>query len=137
MQVKKYIEPIILWLLILMWTYTGVSKLIDFGGFRGAILNQPFPNAIGEYMSILIPVVEIGLALLLIGERTRTLGMIGSIALMSAFTTYVGLVWVGAFERVPCGCAGIIEQLGWKLHFILNIGLLLLSITGILIRTNT
>ncbi|MGY6521522.1 MAG: MauE/DoxX family redox-associated membrane protein [Mongoliitalea sp.] len=133
MGIKQSFVSVILWLLIIVWAYTGLSKLIDFTGFQGAILNQPFPNEIGVYVSILIPVIEIGLALLLIGSKTRALGMIGSVSLLSLFTTYVGLIWVGAFERIPCGCAGIIEELGWEAHFFLNLGLLMLAILGILL----
>ncbi|MCH7411858.1 hypothetical protein MM213_00045 [Belliella sp. R4-6] len=123
--------------LVLVWVYTGIGKLTDFNSFRGAILNQPFPNDIGEYVSILIPIIEVVLAILLINTRTRVIGLVGSIALLSAFSTYVGLVWVGSFERVPCGCAGIIEQLGWKAHFILNLSLLILAMIGILMMTRT
>ncbi|SIS86504.1 MauE/DoxX family redox-associated membrane protein [Belliella pelovolcani] len=133
MNLRQIIESIILWLLIVMWTYTGISKLIDFASFRGAILNQPFPNEIGEYVSLVVPIIEVALALLLIGIRTRILGFVGSVALMSVFTTYVGLVWVGSFERIPCGCAGVIERLGWQAHFILNLFVLNLAMIGIMI----
>ncbi|MCH7408973.1 hypothetical protein MM239_06180 [Belliella sp. DSM 111904] len=130
---RKWIAHIILWTLIVMWTYTGVGKLVAYQSFRGAILNQPFPNAIGAYVSIIVPLVEVLLAILLINLKTRVLGFMGSIALMSAFTTYVGLVWVEAFERVPCGCAGILEYVGWEAHFYINLSLLLLAMIGLLI----
>ena len=133
MTIKQNIEQVIIWIFVLIWTYTGISKLIDFAGFRGAILNQPFPNDIGEYLSILIPIIEVVTAILLINRKTRAIGLIGSVVMLSAFTTYVGLVWVGAFERIPCGCAGILELLGWKAHFYLNLSLLILAMIGVLL----
>ena len=45
----------------------------------------------------------------------------GSSLVLTVFTTYVGLIWVGAFPRVPCSCAGILESLGWAEHFGLNL----------------
>ncbi len=71
------------------------------------------------------------IALLLLFSITRWWGYLGSALLLTVFITYVGLIWVGAFPRVPCNCAGIIESLGWAEHFVLNLGLIGISVAGL------
>jgi hypothetical protein len=118
-------------LLILIWTYTGLEKLIRFDQSRKAFLNQPMPNWLEEYLAYTIPAIEVLIALLLLFSITRWWGYLGSVLLLTVFITYVGLIWVGAFPRVPCNCAGIIESLGWAEHFVLNLGLIGISILGL------
>ena len=118
-------------ILIFIWAYTGLEKLIRFDQSRKAFLNQPMPNWLEEYLAFSIPGIELLIALLLLSSVTRWWGYLGSILLLTVFITYVGLIWVGAFPRVPCNCAGFIESLGWAEHFILNLGLIGLAVWGL------
>lgn len=118
-------------LLILLWTYTGLEKLIRFKDSRKAFLNQPMPNELEEVLAYTIPGVELLLTLLLLFTATRWWGFLGSILLLTIFTTYVGLIWVGAFPRVPCNCAGLLESLGWAEHFILNLSCIGIAVFGL------
>ncbi|PZV82296.1 hypothetical protein CLV31_109157 [Algoriphagus aquaeductus] len=118
-------------ILIFIWAYTGLEKLIRFDQSRKAFLNQPMPNWLEEYLAFLIPGIELLIATLLLFSVTRWWGYLGSILLLTVFITYVGLIWVGAFPRVPCNCAGIIESLGWAEHFVLNLGLIGLAVWGL------
>ncbi|MBN7809526.1 DoxX family membrane protein [Algoriphagus sp. H41] len=117
--------------LILLWTYTGLEKLVNFQSSRKAFHNQTFPPELADALSYLVPGVELLIALLLLISATRWWGYLASILLMSVFTTYVGLIWVGAFPRVPCNCAGILESLGWAEHFWMNLGLIGMAVVGI------
>lgn len=127
---RKEIDfPVIL--LIVLWTYTGLDKLIRFEQSRKTFLNQPFPNEIEEILAYGIPGVELLIALLLLFSVTRWWGFLGSILLLTVFTTYVGMIWVGAFPRVPCSCAGILESLGWGEHLVLNLIFIWVSVLGI------
>lgn len=116
--------------LILVFGYAGLDKLIRFSTSRNAFHNQTFPPDLAEALSYLVPGVELLLALLLLFSATRWWGYLGSLLLLTVFTTYVGLIWVGAFPRVPCGCAGIMESLGWAEHFWLNLSLIGISVYG-------
>ncbi|WBL43026.1 hypothetical protein PBT90_20075 [Algoriphagus halophytocola] len=118
-------------LLILLWTYTGFDKLIRWDSSRKAFLNQPMPNELEEVLAFVIPGIELLIALLLLFSVTRWWGYLGSILLLTVFTTYVGLIWVGAFPRVPCNCAGILESLGWAEHFVLNVVCIGVAVVGI------
>ena len=116
--------------LILLWTYTGMDKLIRFGESRKSFHNQTFPSELAEVLSYSVPMVELLIALLLLFSVTRWWGYLGSILLLTVFTTYVGLIWVGAFPRVPCNCAGILESLGWAEHFWMNLGFIGVALWG-------
>lgn len=118
-------------LLIALWTYTGLDKLIRFDLSRKAFLNQPMPNELEEVLAYAVPGVELLLALLLLFSVTRWWGYLGSVLLLTVFITYVGLIWVGAFSRVPCNCAGIIDSMGWAAHFWMNLGLIGISVLGL------
>lgn len=117
-------------LLILLWIYTGLDKILRYGESRKAFHNQTFPAELAEALSYLVPGVELLLALLLLFSVTRRWGYLGSLLLLTVFITYVGLIWVGAFPRVPCNCAGLIDSMGWAEHFWMNVGLIGLAVWG-------
>ncbi|MDI1323181.1 MAG: DoxX-like family protein [Algoriphagus sp.] len=116
--------------LIFLWTYTGLDKLIGFDQSRKAFHNQTLSSELAEILTYTVPVVELLLALLLLFSVTRWWGYLGSILVLSVFTTYVGLIWAGAFPRVPCNCAGILENLGWAEHFVLNLVFVGIAVFG-------
>ena len=121
--------------LITIFGFTGVEKLTRFESSRKAFHNQTFPSELAEVLSFAVPISELLIALLLLFSVTRWWGYLGSILLLMVFITYVGLIWVGAFPRVPCNCAGIIESLGWAEHFILNLGLIGVAIWGMRVES--
>ena len=118
-------------ILILLWTYTGFDKLIRWKASRNAFHNQTFPGELAEVLTYAVPIVELLIALLLLFSVTRWWGYLGSALLLTVFITYVGLIWVGAFPRVPCNCAGILESLGWAEHFWLNLGFIGIAVWGL------
>jgi len=127
-------DKIISTLLILLWTYTGLDKLIRFSESRKAFHNQTFPSELAEVLAYAVPITELLIASLLLFSVSRWWGYLGSILLLTVFTTYVGLIWVGAFPRVPCNCAGILESLGWAEHFVLNVMGIGMGVAGIRLK---
>lgn len=131
MKEKIILREVPSYFLILIWAYSGLEKFIGFESSRRAFHNQTFPPELADLLSYSIPLVELILAVLLLFQSTRWWGYLGSCLLFVVFVTYVGLIWVGAFPRVPCNCAGIIESLGWTEHLILNLILIGFSIIGL------
>ncbi len=119
------------YVLILLWTYTGVDKLLRWDASRKAFHNQTFPAELAEVLAYAVPSVELLITGLLLFSASRWWGYLSSILLLSVFTTYVGLIWVGAFPRVPCNCAGIIDSMGWAAHFWMNLGLIGVAVWGL------
>ncbi|WP_192349411.1 MauE/DoxX family redox-associated membrane protein [Algoriphagus sp. Y33] len=59
-------DKIISTLLILLWTYTGLDKLIRWKASRNAFHNQTFPSELAEVLAYAVPIVELLIALLLL-----------------------------------------------------------------------
>ena len=125
------LETIFVSILIFVIGYAGFEKFLRFESSRKAFHNQTFPGELAEALSYVVPGVELLIAMLLLFSATRWWGYLGSLLVLTVFITYVGLIWVGAFPRVPCNCAGIIESLGWAEHFVLNLGLIGLAVYGL------
>ncbi|SFU19066.1 DoxX protein [Algoriphagus locisalis] len=118
-------------ILIAVFIYTGLDKLLRWEASRNAFRNQTFPGELAEALAYAVPITELLITGLLLFSVSRWWGYLSSILLLTVFTTYVGLIWVGAFPRVPCNCAGIIDSLGWAEHFILNLFLIGLAVVGL------
>lgn len=121
-------------LLVLLFAYTGLSKLLDFESFRGQMLNQPLPQAIRSLLVWAVPLAELVTVGLLVIKPFRLMGLVSSLLLMTGFTLYVGLVLSDAFDYVPCSCGGIMESLSWEAHLIVNILFLLMALTGFILE---
>jgi hypothetical protein len=130
---RKYIIDIISFLLILLFVYTAMSKLMDFKQFKEQMFNQALPHEIALTLIWTLPGFEILTALMVFFKQSRLLGYYLSAILMCLFTLYIALVLLHYFSRVPCSCGGVIKALGWKMHIVFNLFFLLLSILGILI----
>jgi putative oxidoreductase len=118
-------------LLILLFVYTAVSKLLDFKQFEKQMYNQTVPHDLATVLIWTVPEVEIIAAFMLFFQRTRAYGLYLSGVLMFLFTGYIALVLLKFFGRVPCSCGGVMKQLGWRWHLIFNLFFLLLSFIGI------
>lgn len=132
MRNKKLIIEIVVLLLVVLFLYTGVSKLVDFKGFTYDLNNQPFPNSFTPFLRWLIPITEIAIVAALLFEKTRLIGLYSSLILMTLFTIYTALVLFHVFEYVPCSCGGVIKHLTWPQHLLFN--LFFVSITFIAIK---
>jgi|SRR5579859_3880984 len=132
---RKLFLEIAAGLIILLFVYASISKLVDFHKFVGEINNQPLPNSWTPFLSWAIPGSEIGISLLLISERARLLGFSLAFLFMLLFTIYSTIVLFNGFSYIPCSCGGVIEHLTWGQHLLLNIFFLVLSAMGILVQS--
>lgn len=113
--------------LVILFSYTALSKLIDFEDFHRQLSNQVFENWIAEILWVLLPLTEIVVCVLLVVKRTRLIGLYLSLILMTAFTGYMALVVLNVFDRVPCSCGGVLKSMGFLAHFFFNLFFLILS----------
>lgn len=117
--------------LVMLWGYTSIDKFINWQESHRAFLNQPFPNQWAVWLSYSVPTLEMLLVILLIFPQCRWWGFLGSLLVLTSFTVYVGMVWIGVFQQVPCNCAGLINLLNWEGHLILNFGFLGIATAGL------
>lgn len=120
-------------LLIIMWAYAAISKLVEFKAFKQALATQVFPVWIGEILVWVLPIAELAIVALLLFQKTQILGMYASFILMLLFTLYVGGAVYNIYERTPCACGGLFKRLGWGKHFRVNIFFTIISIIGIIL----
>lgn len=128
---RKVVIEIIAALLVLLFLYASISKLLGFSLFVDEMNNQPFPNWMTPYLVVLIPGSEILIALALLFDRSRMMGFYASLILLFLFTLYSALVLFNVFDYVPCSCGGMLKKLNWWQHTLLTASFLILSITAI------
>lgn len=117
-------------LLVLLWTYTALSKLSEPADFRTQLDNQVFDRDWTPLLMWILPGAELLASAMLLFRGTRTFGLWLSVILMSVFTIYIALVLFGVFSRTPCSCGGVLKMLGWKSHFAFNLFFLTAAIWG-------
>jgi putative oxidoreductase len=71
---SKTALDIISFLLILLFIYTAVSKLIYFDQFKGQMYNQTLPHGVATFLIWTLPEIEILTGLLLLFEKTNPYG---------------------------------------------------------------
>jgi hypothetical protein len=120
--------------LLLLWIYTGLNKLIQYDKFSFEAGRSPFLQHLAPWVAAMVPVGELTIAALLIFKRTRVAGLYASLFLMTLFSGYVYIMLHYAYD-LPCSCGGIIELLTWEQHLIVNLMLTLLTAIAILLQS--
>jgi putative oxidoreductase len=118
-------------LLILLFIYAAMSKLLTFTDFKYQLYNQNFPHRLADSLRYILPAAELLAALLLCFARSRLAGLYLAFSLLAAFTLYIAMVLLHYWNRVPCSCGGILSHLSWGAHLIFNCAFLLLNLIAI------
>jgi hypothetical protein len=129
-KAKYFLRNITPGLLILLFLYTGLHKLIYPQKFMFSLVQSPIlPAGILKCLAILVPTIELALAALLLSKKTRNTGLVLSGLLLLVFSVYIiAILKVGG--RIPCSCGGIIESLNWTQHLFVNLTLAALSVAS-------
>lgn len=126
---KTRITDILASLLILLFVYAAVSKLIDYGVFKTQIQQSPFIEWFSP-VAWLLPVAELIAAGLLLWEPSQKFGFYVSAFLLTCFTIYIAAMLAFA-PHLPCSCGGVLKQLNWREHLVFNVFFLAVAISGI------
>jgi hypothetical protein len=107
-------------LVIILFTYAALSKLLEYDKFTVQLSQSPLLTAFAGTVAWTIPTLEIVLAAMISIPRWRLYGLYGSYTLMVIFTAYI-IVITRFSEYVPCSCGGVLQKLGWTEHLIFNL----------------
>jgi uncharacterized membrane protein YphA (DoxX/SURF4 family) len=130
---KSTIVEIISLLFLILFLYTGISKLMEYGVFKEQIAESPILQPIAPFIAWSLPLTEFLVSILLIIPRWRLKGLYASLIMMIAFTIYIGAIM--AFNKeLPCSCGGIISLLSWGGHLVFNSVFILLAFAGVLLE---
>ena len=130
---QNFFIELICGLLVLLFVYTGISKMIDFSTFHLQLGKSPFITKYANAVAYTLPAGEILVALALFFNKTRLLGLYASLFLMTMFTAYIYAMLNYSYD-LPCSCGGIISKMSWTQHLWFNAGFVLLSLIGILLQ---
>ena len=117
-------------LLILVFGYTAISKLLVYERFRDTLLRTPFVALGADMLALALPLAELGIVLLLLFPATRLKGLYVSLVALSLFTVYLVYMLLYA-PHLPCSCGGVIGSLSWPGHVVLNLVFIGLTVIGI------
>lgn len=117
-------------LLILLFAYTAVSKLLSFKEFRWALSESPMiGKKWANTLAIALPVVELFIVALLLIPKAKLKGLLASFIMMIVFTLYLAYMILFTPE-LPCSCGGVIGEMSWRQHLVFNICFTFLAFAG-------
>lgn len=131
---RKLIVEIICWVCFGLFVYAAISKLLAFDKFKVTIGQSTMLTPYAGVLAWLVPVLEIVIAVMVQFNRFRALGLYAFFSLMTMFTTYIFIILQFNDDK-PCACGGLIEAMGWSVHFIFNISFVVLGVMAIVLQT--
>jgi peroxiredoxin len=92
-------------LLALVFVLASLTKLADQSGTRQALLGFGMPAALAAPLGLLLPLLEVGVAVALLPTGTAWAGAVGALALLGLFVAAIG-VNLALGRRPDCHCFG-------------------------------
>jgi uncharacterized membrane protein YphA (DoxX/SURF4 family) len=130
---KSTLVEIIAILFVILFLYTGISKLMEYSVFKEQISDSPILKPFAAFIAWALPLTEFLVSILLIIPRWRLKGLYASLGLMVAFTLYIGAIMMFNKE-LPCSCGGIISLLSWGEHLVFNSVFIVLAVAGVILE---
>jgi hypothetical protein len=130
---RTVIVEIISALFVILFIYTGISKIMEYSIFKEQLAESPVLGPVAPVIAIGLPILEFLLVAMLVVPKWRLKGFYASTALMVAFTIYITALMLFA-DHLPCSCGGVLAQLSWGEHIVFNSVYIVLGILGILLE---
>ncbi|MBS1666356.1 MAG: hypothetical protein JST58_03175 [Bacteroidetes bacterium] len=125
------IREITCYLLVFLFIYTGVSKLLNGSSFEAVLLQSPLVRNYAFIISWALPVVELLIATLLLLRKSPLTGLMLSLIVLTVFTFYIGYM-VLFVPSLPCSCGGVLKELSWRNHILFNLFFIILILISLL-----
>lgn len=129
---RKFVVEIISFLIIFLFVYAALNKLMDVEKFQDQISQSPLLTDIAWFVSWFIIICEVSISIILTIYQFRLIGLLAAFSLMLMFTAYIISI-LQSIEQIPCDCGGVLESLEWAEHLIFNVAFILLAVTGIVL----
>lgn len=131
-KVKKNIIEITIFLLVVLFVYASLSKVLDFQKFRIQLGQSPLLTSFAGWIVWIVPILELFNSFILAIPKYRLIGLYASFSLMVMFSGYIFVITKFS-EYVPCSCGGVLQHMNWNQHLTFNIGIVLICIISILL----
>jgi uncharacterized membrane protein YphA (DoxX/SURF4 family) len=132
-MLKRTIPSIVALLLVVLFLYTGISKLMDYTVFKEQIAESPILAPVAPFIAWALPLVEFAVAVALFIPAWRLWGLYASFVLMLLFTGYIAAI-LSFSEELPCSCGGILQEMSWQQHLVFNITFTVLAIVSAILE---
>jgi len=116
---KSTIVEIISFLFIILFLYTGISKIADYELFQEQLADSPILKKVASLVVWVLPLTEFLISVLLFVPKWRLKGLYATLVMMVLFTAYV-ITLFSIDRKLPCSCGGIIQALSWEGHLVFN-----------------
>lgn len=130
---RKLLLDILSALLVFLFIYTSISKLLDYDTFRRQLGQSPFITLYAPVIAWALPLGEIVIACFLLYPRTRLAGFYLSFFLLCLFTFYL-MAMLRLSYFIPCSCGGVLQHLSWNAHIVFNIIFVIFATIGVLLQ---
>ncbi len=133
---RKMFTEIIIALLVLLFSYAAISKILDYENFATQLGRSPLLGNTPYLYAVAILFSEFLIVVLLLFKRTKILGLYLSLGLLAIFTAYILYILNFRPTELPCVCGGIISKLSWGQHVWFNSFFLLINGIAIYLKSN-
>jgi len=89
MKTKKIVVEVICFVLLMFWFYEGIYKVAYFHQFGLYIMHAPVVERVGFVLKYVIPLGEMGMAVLFFFVRYRRLALYSSIVVLIVFVLWI------------------------------------------------
>lgn len=130
---KKTIPFAVSIFFVILFCYACISKILDFRNFQSQLGQSP--GLAGYEIVVAYGIISLQMitVILLCFQTFRILGLWFTFGILSVFAGYVAFILIYS-ENLPCTCIGLFEKISWKGNLILNIGLIITTVTGIIVQ---
>ncbi|MBU8882303.1 hypothetical protein KSK37_04310 [Kaistella sp. DKR-2] len=115
----------------LLFSYAAMSKATGFKNFRDQLGQSPGLEGYGEPLAYGIIALQTFTVVLFCYRPLRLWGLWITFGMLTVFAGYIGGILLYS-KNPPCTCIGLFEKMSWKGNLILNIGLMITALVGII-----
>lgn len=133
---RQIILNICIALMILLYSYTALSKYLDQYRFVFQMKLSPFVlvKEFAAFWGWFIPLTEIAIVIGVCIEKLQKYALTASVILLIAFEVYIiGMLMTGL--KLPCACGGVIAFMSWKMHVLFNAIFITINIIAIRLQS--
>lgn len=127
---NERIEVVASSLLVLLYSYTAISKFAAYETFKATLRRSPIIDQGADTIAWLLPAAELIVVLLLFFEWTRKAGLYASLMLLVLFTLYL-LYMVLFVANLPCSCGGVLSKMSWEEHIWFNVFFVVINLISL------
>lgn len=130
-SLKKTIPSLISFIFVVLFAYTVISKGAGFSTYLYQLGQSPGLEGYGETLAYALLALQTVSVILLCYRPLRLWGLWITFGMLAVFAGYIGGILLYS-KNPPCTCIGLFEKMTWKDNLVLNIGLMITALTGIM-----